>query len=533
MSSQRIFLFNLGVNIRKIKLIYIYAFFVAFTIFYGINIYKTDFNISDSYLHRLNSGNYGQEDLPEVVQEIFVPTNAKEIQDYNKNILGRLSAWLYVGYFCSNIFGQNPMLWRIPLVILFVLTLLVVYRISLLFNMNKMNAVLFSLLFYILLWQYLIIEHIYDYLLAELFFLLVVFIEFRFKDKKLKHLIIICISVFVSLLFRELTVLAFMPLGIFVFFNLHPFQSTSSKNFNLRGIIPYFLGGGSYFFLYLSFIPQSGIQYSSQLTFELNEIIINSKNEMINVLSLGIVNKHDELIILSLFLCILLFMAIFKYKTVFNYSKKEFSFLVFLGSVVLFYVLGYSFVQTSAYFIPYLAISIIYIMIFQNIIKSYIEKGASAQLIKLIGILMVYLLVGFESLREMELYKAQNKLFYRTSEYIAEDAERNSCIELCNFGIATRFTFVVNNFIRYSRKDLKYKVSKGSYKNLHRDSYAYYHTKPFIDDTLCSDYKVYYNTDKETIIRYKDEPYLVISEKINNYYRTNNRLFSLIVKNNH
>ena len=147
------------------------------------------------------------------------------------------------------------------------------------------------------------------------------------------------------------------------------------------------------------------------MSFGFREILYGIKNELINILSFGIVNTTYELIILGSFFLFLLILVIFRYKQFFFFFKSKLPFFVLSGSIVFLYVLGYSFMQTSAYLIPYLSMSLLYIFLFRNLMKIYLDRSVYADYLSLAGILMIFLLVGFESLKELNHYRARNNLF--------------------------------------------------------------------------------------------------------------------------
>lgn len=512
---------------RSMKYIYLFIFAAIFTILYFINIIDVGFNDSDSYLYRLTSGEYTQQDLPAVVQEVGFPTNLEEINHYNTTIIGRLWAYPYVGYAYAHVFGQNASLWRIPLVIVFILTLYIIYRIGILFKNDKINLALFVLLFYLLFWKYMIVEHLYNYLFAEFFFLLAIYIELKDRNKNLTQHMLIGLLIFLSLFVRELTILAIIPLGIFVFFNMKPFQSNTTKKINLNGTIPYFMGVVIYFLLYLFLIPQSDGQYIARLNF--SNLLFSIKNEMVHVLSFGFVNRYNELLLFSSFILFLLFITIAKYRKIFIYLTKKWSILTFMGSIVLFYILGYSFMQTSAYFIPFLAMAVIYLIIFHVLFEVYLRGIKYANHIRLAGILTIFLVIGMESYKEMEKYRVKNKLFYKTSEYISKTAPRNSCIELNNLSIAPRYGFVVDNFVTYGRSDIKYKIPDEESSDLIGDTYTSYYSTPFIKESISPDYRIYFNVSEKTLAKYQSQPHVKVIRSNKLWYPSNEELATIII----
>jgi len=515
---------------NNIKLMWFFVIFFIFTIFYTFNIFHVNFNSFDSHLHRLNSGKYEQENLPNVVKEANFPTNFKQIHVFNRDSQGRLSAWPYIGYLYARFLGQDVALWRIPLVIVFILTLFVIFKIGVLFENNKLNIALFALFFYILFWRYLIIEHIYDYLFATCFLLLVFYIELKSDNKGLKENILIAVLVFASLFMRELTILAIIPLGIYLFFNLNPIKAKEGKLVNFRSIIPYFFGVTIYFLLYILLIPRNEIQYTAQIDTDLGAILVNLKNESINIISLGIVDKHYEFIIfLSGFFLFVFVILLYLKRFLRNFRHVKTT--LFLSAVVFSYIIGYSFIETTAYFFPYLAMALIYLLIFQDLLKVIILNNLYLRRINLLGIFIVFTIVGVESLNEMEHYRAHNKLFYKTAAYIANNAKQNSCIELNNFGLSSRYTFVTDIFISFSRADLEYIVSKEDYETLEEDSYAYYYTKPFISESLNPDYEIYHNCNNIIANHYQNKPHIKITERLNNFFISDEQLTSFVIQN--
>lgn len=450
---------------RKRDFITLIIIFLFIIMIYGWYAIKIPFDLSDMSLNFITYGNYQFDSLPQTLKNINIPLGFIEQMNYMIKSTGRL-IFAYAQIFgLYTIFGHELILWRLYR---FIIVLL------LLFFANKfLDKLKIAKYYRAAIIGFLLLNsptyHFFDmacgYAITELFFMIafvLVIFNCSSTNSKFKFALIGSIFVFLSALFRELTLVMFPALFFLILF----WNKTSTGDielkfkWNWKRILPYCFAVLLFVFLYVLFtflIGRDKTAYSNMVSFSLNLKIIIAR--LAYYFGIGISTKYYFGSILFLTILTISFLVGYKMKA--TLSKISVYILLFSFIMIIVHTLIFSLIQqpTGGDFFPILGCLIVYAVLIDFIINNIPQDIKKlTKLLTIIAVSLIWIIQLLETLQKIENSRAQNIAYQQTVKYINKIAPKSANIALSGFDIAPAYSFVAYVFMEGRTDNLKYSL---------------------------------------------------------------------------